>query len=127
MKKVGSVKSSAAKMSKGKEKLPKASLGAIVKGVKTLLGMGNKVAKTTKKIAKTVKKSAKTYGDNNAYGRSSDMKKSEFYRDRHNAGKTYNEPGSNKGKAIAHVIAAGALGAAAVAQKKSENKKVTKK
>jgi hypothetical protein len=122
MKKVGSTK-----MSKSAEKLPKASLGTIVKSVKTLLGMGNKVAKTTKKIAKTVKKSAKTYGDNKAYGRSSDMKKSEFYRDRHNAGKTYNESGSNKGKAIANIITAGALGAAAVAKQKSENKKSTKK
>jgi hypothetical protein len=122
MKKAGSTK-----MSKSAEKLPKASLGTIVKSVKTLLGMGNKVAKTTKKIAKTVKKSAKTYGDNKAYGRSSDMKKSEFYRDRHNAGKTYNESGSNKGKLIATGATLAGLAAANAAKSKSKSNPTPKK
>jgi hypothetical protein len=107
--------------------IPKASLGAIVKGVKSMFGMGAKVAKGTKKVAKTVKKAAKTYGDNGSYNRLSDMKKSEFYRDRHNAGKVYNAAGTNKGKAIATGAAVVGLGAAAIAKKKAEGKSTIKK
>jgi hypothetical protein len=51
------------------------------------------------------------------------MQKSEFYRDRHNAGKTYSSPSNNNKKAIASVGTAGALGIAAAYQKKQQNKK----
>ena len=113
-----------------KQPIKKAQLGAIVKGVKTLFGTGSKVAKAgnkiadnTKKIVKVTKKPTKTYGETGAYARAEDMNKSDFYRNRNNAGKTYSNSSSDNSKlAKAYVGAAAGLTAAVVANKNQENK-----
>ena len=51
------------------------------------------------------------------------MHKSEFYRDRHNAGKTYSEPDSQKTKNIKAVASLGATGAGLAYAASQKNKK----
>jgi uncharacterized membrane protein YdfJ with MMPL/SSD domain len=77
---------------------------------------------TTGKAAKLKPKTKKItgYGENKAYARTKDMQKSEFYRDRHNAGKTYSSPSNNKKKAVATVGTAVGLGAAAAYKNKKK-------
>ena len=75
------------------------------------------------KIVKSAKTAAKGFGENKAYARVEDMNKSDFYRNRNNAGKTYSEPGSKtmkKIKATASVGGAGAAAAYAGSQKKKK-------
>jgi hypothetical protein len=85
-----------------------------------------KTAKTAKtvKTAKPVKAAVKGYGENKAYARLKDMKKSEFYRDRHNAGKTYSEPDSQKTKNMkaAASVGASAAGVAYILSQKNKKK-----
>jgi hypothetical protein len=83
--------------------LPKAQLGAIVKGAKSILSAESKLGKAAKTVNKFAKKPVKMYGDNKAYARAEDMNKSAYYRDRSNAGKAYTGgtgTDSNKTKAI---------------------------
>ena len=70
------------------QKLKKASLGAIVKSVASGVKAGKKTYKAVKSIEKA-KKLAKApkYGESGQYARLEDMKRSEWYRDRHNSGK----------------------------------------
>ena len=70
------------------------------------MGVLGKLLKTGSKVVKKVKKN-KTYGDKGQYSRAKDMKKSEFYRDRHNSGKSY-KGDDNK---TAELIGWGSLGA----------------
>jgi len=80
---------------------------------------------TTGKAAKLKPKTKKItgYGENKAYARTKDMHKSEFYRDRHNAGKTYSEPDSQKTKNIKAAVSAGAAGAGVAYAVSQKNKK----
>jgi hypothetical protein len=81
--------------------------------------------KTTKtaKAVKAAKKPIKGYGENKAYARTKDMQKSEFYRDRHNAGKTYSEPDSKTMKKIKATASVGATGAGLAYAASQKNKK----
>jgi hypothetical protein len=79
----------------------------------------------TGKAAKLKPKAKKItgYGENKAYARTKDMQKSEFYRDRHNAGKTYSEPDSKTMKKIKATAAVGATGAGLAYAASQKNKK----
>lgn len=82
-----------------------------------------KAAVKTAKTAKATKKPVKAYGESGQYARLKDMKKSEFYRDRHNAGKTYSEPDSQKTKNIKAAASAGASAAGVAYVLSQKNKK----
>jgi hypothetical protein len=113
--------------------MKKAQLGAIVKGMK-MLSKETKAVKAGAKagvnaykksklaVAKKAAKTAKTYGESGQYARLEDMKKSEFYRDRHNASSTPTSSAS-KAKAAGYAATAGALAGAAYAKNKSKTKK----
>lgn len=106
--------------------MKKASLGAIVKSVSSGVKAGKKTYKAVKSVqkAKKVAKAPK-YGDKGQYERLEDMKKSEFYRDRRNTGKTM--PGSSsdaaKTKLKAMGLGLGVLGTGMLAEAAFGSKK----
>lgn len=123
-----------------KSSLPKAQLGTILKS--TLKGAvkggkaAYKAAKTTQLSkraaakASTAAKKAKGYGDSGQYARLEDMKRSEFYRDRRNAGKTYSggksrsgSPISSKEAAVAGAMVTAGAGSLALMDADAKNKK----
>jgi hypothetical protein len=135
-----------------KSSLPKAQAGKIIKSV--LKGMvegaktGYKTAKTAGSVADKTKKlnnareiarakklaKAEKFGDKGQYARLEDMKRSEFYRDRRNAGKTFQSSGSGITKKKLRNIAIGTgilgtylgVGSAAVSSASDDKKKAKK-
>jgi hypothetical protein len=82
-----------------------------------------KAVKAIKNAASKVGTKAKGYGDKGQYSRLDDMKKSEFYRDRHNAGKSYSSDKSSANTLKAMGAAGTGMGAILYSQTKEENAK----
>ena len=92
-----------------KKSIPKAQLGAIIKGIRGAI-KGGKTAYTEARTAKAAKKAAEAerYGDSGQYARLEDMKRSEAYRKR---------DGTRSNSAIP-IATAGALGSSNANKKK---------